>query len=293
MLNTVRERLTKYLRDKKISKSEFGRLCGVSNAYVTSLKKTIGSDVLRTIGLKFPDLNIEWLLTGEGQMLKPQGGHTVVTGDVSGNGNQIGVGNAHRTSPVSQPKAEDVETVETEEVELKETVILTPEIVNRPGLDIRKELEKDNLPVTTKYTQDIVPLHDAKVYLENDEMAPEIEANDPVLIRFMDSTAVVPGRMYFIDLYRGGVVRWVFPQEDGSLILRSTNTPDMHVPADSVKSISEVVAIWKRPKSMQSERITIMEEMRRRDDQMDRLIDLNKASGERENRLISLLERKN
>lgn len=194
---------------------------------------------------------------------------------------------------LSQPKPEDVEVVEPEEVELKETVILTPEIVNQPGIDIRKELEEDNLPVTTKYTQDIVPLHDAKVYLENDEMAPEIEANDPVLIRFMDSTAVVPGRMYFIDLYRGGVVRWVFPQEDGSLILRSTNTPDMHVPADSVKSISEVVAIWKRPKSMQTERITIMEELRRRDDQMDQLIELNKASGERESRLIDLLEKKN
>lgn len=194
-------------------------------------------------------------------------------------------------SEMPQPKPEEVEVVEPEEVELKETVILTPEIVNQPGIDIRKELEEDNLPVTTKYTQDIVPLHDAKVYLENDEMAPEIEANDPVLIRFMDSTAVVPGRMYFVDLYRGGVVRWVFPQEDGSLILRSTNTPDMHVPADSVKSISEVVAIWKRPKSMQTERITIMEELRRRDDQMDKQLELLKEAGQREDRLISMLEK--
>ena len=195
-------------------------------------------------------------------------------------------------SEYPQPKPEDVEIPEVEEIELKMTPILTPDIVNQPGIDLKEVVEKGavelaerTLPVKTKLTQDIVPIHDAKVYLENDEMAPDIEANDPVLIRFLDTTSVVPGRMYFIDLYRSGVVRWVYPQPDGSLLLRSTNTPDMVVQMDSVKSISEVVAIWKRPKSMPNERFSMFDEFRRRDDQMDELLGQN-------SRLIGIIEKK-
>lgn len=205
--------------------------------------------------------------------------YNISTGNVGGN---VVAGNNNRVG-VPTPKREDVELIDEDEPQLKETVILGPEIINQPGLDIRQELKKDNLPVVTKYTQDIVPLHDAKVYLENDEMSPEIEANDPVLIRFFDSTSVVPGRMYFVDLYRGGVVRWVFPQEDGSLVLRSTNTPDMNVPLDSVKSISEVVAIWKRPKSMPIEHITMQASLEHRDHQIDELLS-------QQGRLIGIIE---
>lgn len=208
-----------------------------------------------------------------------QARYNIRTGNVGGN---VVAGNNNRVG-VPTPKHEDVELIDEDEPHLKETVIIGPEIINQPGLDIRQELEKDNLPVVTKYTQDIVPLHDAKVYLENDEMSPEIEANDPVLIRFLDSISVVPGRMYFVDLFRGGVVRWVFPQEDGSLILRSTNTPDMHVPLDSVKSISEVVAIWKRPKSMPIEHITMQASLEHRDHQIDELLS-------QQGRLIGIIE---
>ena len=184
------------------------------------------------------------------------------------------------------PKREDIEVIEAEEVELKVTPILTPDIINQPGVDIKEGIEQGTLPVITKPTQDIVPEGVVKVYLENDEMAPDIEANDPVLIRWMDTIdAVIPGRMYFVDLYRGAVVRWLFPQQDGTLLLRSKNAPDMIVAMDSVKSISEVVSIWKRPKCMPTEHHTMYEELRRRDDQMDELL-------AQHGRLIGIIEKK-
>mgnify|MGYP001224012532 CR=1 FL=1 len=67
---SVKERLTEYLRTKKISKSAFGRDVGVSSAYITSIRKSIQPDKLQRIALKYPDLNTVWLLTGEGEMLK-------------------------------------------------------------------------------------------------------------------------------------------------------------------------------------------------------------------------------
>lgn len=66
----VKERLTEYLKSKKISKSAFGRDIGVSSAYIASIRKSIQPDKLQRIALKYPDLNTEWLLTGEGEMLK-------------------------------------------------------------------------------------------------------------------------------------------------------------------------------------------------------------------------------
>lgn len=186
---------------------------------------------------------------------------------------------------LTHPKKEDIEVIEPEEVELKVTPILTPDIVNQPGLDIKAGLEDGTLPVQFKPTQDIVPDGVVKVYLENDEMAPDIEANDPVLIRLMDDkNAIIHGRMYFVDLYRGAVVRWVFPQNDGTLLLKSKNAPDMVVEPESVKSISEVVTIWKRPKCLPGDHLTMYEELRRRDNQMDELLS-------QQGRLIGIIEK--
>ena len=69
MESTVKERLMLYLKTKKISQSEFGRTIGVSSAYVSSIRKSIDKDKLRLIQEAYPDLNLDWLLYGEGDML--------------------------------------------------------------------------------------------------------------------------------------------------------------------------------------------------------------------------------
>lgn len=70
METSVKERLTAYLAYRRISKSEFGRSIGASNAYVASIKASISPEKLQAIGSNYPDLDLEWLLTGEGKMLK-------------------------------------------------------------------------------------------------------------------------------------------------------------------------------------------------------------------------------
>lgn len=70
METTVKQRLKIFLEYKNISKSEFGRIIGVSSAYISSMRKSIQPDKIESIALKFPELNIEWLLNGTGLMLK-------------------------------------------------------------------------------------------------------------------------------------------------------------------------------------------------------------------------------
>lgn len=67
---SVKERLTDFVDWLGISKSEFGRQIGVSNAFISSIRKSIQQDKIQSIASKYPELNIEWLLTGEGEMLK-------------------------------------------------------------------------------------------------------------------------------------------------------------------------------------------------------------------------------
>lgn len=67
---SVKERLTEFVNWLGISKSEFGRQIGVSNAFISSIRKSIQQDKIQSIASMYPNLNIEWLLTGEGEMLK-------------------------------------------------------------------------------------------------------------------------------------------------------------------------------------------------------------------------------
>ena len=70
METTVKERLMKYLYKKDIKSNYFCSKIGVSAAFISSMRKSIQPDKLYSIAVNFPDLNIEWLLTGEGNMLR-------------------------------------------------------------------------------------------------------------------------------------------------------------------------------------------------------------------------------
>lgn len=67
---TVKERLILFTKSQKISNSEFCRTIGVSNAFISSMRKSLQPDKIESIALNYPALNIDWLLTGEGKMLK-------------------------------------------------------------------------------------------------------------------------------------------------------------------------------------------------------------------------------
>lgn len=250
----VKERLKKFIASKGLGQKAFEIECGLSNGYVNNIRRSVTIEKARQILERYPELNINWLMTGQGEMLKTQSANTVVTGDVSGNGHHIVAGSNNHIGVAANPKPEDVEVLEAEDVELplKETYILTPEIINQEGLDIQKELNEGTLEVQIKPTQDVLPPHEFKIYTENDEMAPDIEVNDPVFARPILTPALFkPRYMYFVDLDIGAVVRWVdWANEEKSLVrLISRKAIDV-VPLASIKSMAEIVVITKRPKTL-------------------------------------------
>ncbi|OYZ02877.1 MAG: hypothetical protein B7Y37_00065 [Sphingobacteriia bacterium 28-36-52] len=67
------DRLYQYLHFHALSAYAFERICNLSNGYLGKQfrgKGTMGSDVLLKIQACFPDLNIHWLLTGKGRMIR-------------------------------------------------------------------------------------------------------------------------------------------------------------------------------------------------------------------------------
>ena len=74
MIKTI-DRLMQFIKYAGLSARQFDISIGASNGYTLRMSKnraSIGSDVIETILRTYPDLNVVWLLTGEGPMLKSQ-----------------------------------------------------------------------------------------------------------------------------------------------------------------------------------------------------------------------------
>lgn len=77
MEDNVKSRILKFLEYKKLNASQFSQLIGVSRNYVSSMSKSIQPDKLQSISVQFPELNIEWLLIGKGEMLRDDGNNNL------------------------------------------------------------------------------------------------------------------------------------------------------------------------------------------------------------------------
>lgn len=88
----VNERIRKFAAHKGLTIAEFERMCGLSNGYVLKVKDSLGKRGLSDILRNFPDLNKDWLLTGEGEMLNSVPGITQHQNGGSNNSQTVTVG---------------------------------------------------------------------------------------------------------------------------------------------------------------------------------------------------------
>lgn len=74
MLKTI-DRLIQFIEYAGLSARQFDISIGAANGYTLRMKKnhaSIGSDVIETVIRTYPQLNVVWLLTGEGSMIKTE-----------------------------------------------------------------------------------------------------------------------------------------------------------------------------------------------------------------------------
>ncbi len=69
----MNERLQRFLAAENISQSQFADTIGVARASISHIlagRNKPGFDFLESMARNYPDLNLEWLLTGQGRMYR-------------------------------------------------------------------------------------------------------------------------------------------------------------------------------------------------------------------------------
>lgn len=94
MGSSVKDRTLLFVKAKKLSMKEFEKACNLSSGYVTSMRKGYGQEKLNNVLTAFPDLNREWLVYGEGEMLR-----SPITQESNGDHNTQVAGNHNHVEP--------------------------------------------------------------------------------------------------------------------------------------------------------------------------------------------------
>lgn len=69
---TTKDRTLEFITFKGLSVKKFEEMCGLSNGYVNSMRSGYGNSKLAQVMSAFPELNREWLVYGEGSMIKDE-----------------------------------------------------------------------------------------------------------------------------------------------------------------------------------------------------------------------------
>lgn len=64
----IKDRIQELIKALGISGREFNKTIGMSNSWNKTINKTIGIDVANNILTNYPQINVKWLISGEGTM---------------------------------------------------------------------------------------------------------------------------------------------------------------------------------------------------------------------------------
>ena len=207
MEETVKDRLTKFRQYKKLGQGKFEKLSGLSNGYLTQLRKAPGSEKLQRILCAFPELNRTWLLTGEGDMLI---------------GEQVE--QTMQSSTESDIHLIPLLPVSAQGGSLNDFVVSIKE----------SSCEKIISPIKGA---------DYAMSVSGESMAPEYPSGSQILIKRIDEKAFIDwGRVYVLDTCNGTVIKRLFPSETADKVLCKSINPEF--PPFEV-SLSDVYAVYR------------------------------------------------
>jgi phage repressor protein C with HTH and peptisase S24 domain len=210
------EQFDKYMKFKGLNDNKVTQQLGLSVGTLGKSRKENRDLSDRNVELIlnfYADLNRTWLLTGEGEMLKPQVSQTITTNNglaVANNGGHINYHHANHD-------ANGAGAVE-------EVPVIPRYIYEETDVDVFEYINENDVPTSPKVKQ--FPNFDAYVNVYSDEMSPEINKGDKIAITPYEigmERKVIDGRAYIIDTkYNGMMLRKLY-KEDNGFRAESTN----------------------------------------------------------------------
>lgn len=206
---TVKQRLLQYLRYKNLSQSEFTATLGVSNSYIGAMRRSISDDKIRRIRDAYPDLSTDWLLYGDGDMLRDD--IDSIGRPERGNGNLIPLLPVDAFAGRLQDFSQGVGLRDCE-------MILSP-----------------------------VKGADYAIRVSGDSMEPKIHDGSTILIKRINEQAFIPwGNSMVIDSENGVLVKDVFPSDDDPSCIEAKSInpryPTLYIPRASIFGLYKILA---------------------------------------------------
>lgn len=236
METTVKQRLIAFINYLGTSKNAFEKECGLSIRAISNCGKTPNSDTIKKILLTHPELNPEWLLTGDGPMIKPDtaanNGDITITGN---NNSHIGHGAIH-----CEGCGREIDTCSNELV----YPIVPTEVIKAPDVNIAEWLE-ENLDQCKK-----IDLHKliGKIShvqpMTSRAMEPRIPEGALLFMREVNSwdEALLDGSVYGVDVNKPHmIVRKVY--DEGEFIRCEPVNPEfgaVRVPKSKVMNLYKI-----------------------------------------------------
>lgn len=194
-LSTVKGRLLAYLRHIRVSQSEFARRLGVAPTYIGAMRKSIPEDKVIRICELYPDLDREWLLYGEGEMLR-----------------------------------ENSMMVQNEEQMRYEVPLLPVEAAAGRLQDWADSVSLRQCETVRSPMRDV----DFAIRITGDSMEPYIHDGSTLLIKRINERSFIPwGNVMVIDTENGVLVKEVYPVESDSYPTPEEESEERYIEARS------------------------------------------------------------
>ena len=212
---TVKDRLKLFCRESGMPISVFEKSINVSNGYINSISKGLGIDILNTIIEKYSNLNIEWVLSGKGNMLKT----------------------SHEDSKLSS--LEVVKSHKPKYIEKKEDVQDIPLFNFKASAGIKEILgpSSNDFLIDTIRIPDM-PKCDGAIKIMGDSMMPKLKPGDIIMYKEMPLNLqdLFYGEMYLISYEIDGdyyvVVKYIRKSEKGEPFITLASENPEHASKD-------------------------------------------------------------
>ena len=186
----VRDRLEYYIAHKGLSVRRFEILIGASNGYVSNIKLNITPAKQKQIQSAFPDLNMSWLLTGEGDMLRH-----APSQNITGNNNIVGNSNTGNNTIIADTQAQ-------KSTDSHSKPIVPKYLTSQPNTDVYKILNTDGHTMQLDSMTAIPPYNNFDFYymVRQDAMKPLYKEGDVLALAHTErGSDIVQGASMIID----------------------------------------------------------------------------------------------
>ena len=299
----VKTRLEQFCEHRKLSIGGFCREAKISNSYFSNVKGEMGIAIKGKIKEAFPDLNIDWLITGEGEMLKVPATVTMFNPsaeEARAAGENIDL-SIVPTELVDKIREEVIAEMETsgEVVPIEQPPLVPDKIVRDPNvtvLDWVEDPDNDHSQNAFNFAK-ILRRTKCLIQMDNNAMAHALHQGDILFLKpFAEDSEIIDGEIYGIETKaRGILIRFLY--DDGDYYLtRPKNTREFGdiriLKTDVIKKYHIVFHGSTHLSSLPDNEGEMAKQLGQQSEYISSLIGQLDKAGTRQDRLIEMIEKK-